>query len=84
MDSWYSHGLMVYPWNHGIDMDSCLRHGLMVYPWTYGKDMDSWYIHRLVVLTTPMVLTQTHGIVSILLNHTHTRGQSVARMWNFF
>ena len=27
-----------------------------------------------------MVLTQTHGIVSVLLNHTRTRGPSVASL----
>ena len=30
-----------------------------------------------------MVLTWTHGIVSVLLNHTRTRGTSVARMRDF-
>ena len=33
-----------------------------------------------MVLTTPIVLTQTHGIVLVLLNHTRTRGPSVTRM----
>ena len=33
-----------------------------------------------MVLKTPMVLTQTHGIVAVLLNHKHTRGTSVARL----
>ena len=51
---------------------------------TYGKDMDSWYRHGLMVLKKPMVLTQTHGKVSVLLNHTHTRGPSVARMPDSF
>ena len=37
-----------------------------------------------MVLTTPMVLTKTHGIESVLLNHTHKRGPSVTRMRNFF
>ena len=37
-----------------------------------------------MVSTTPMVLTLTHGIVSVLLNHTCTRGPSVARMRDFF
>ena len=37
-----------------------------------------------MVLTTPMVFTQTDGIVSVLLDHTRTRGPSVARMWDFF
>ena len=45
--------------------------------------MDSWYGHGLMVLTTPMVLTQTHSIVSVLLNHTYTRGPSDARMHLF-
>ena len=31
-----------------------------------------------------MVLTKTHGIESVLLNHTCTRGPSVTRMRNFF
>ena len=38
-----------------------------------------------MVLTTPMVLTQTHGIVLlVLLNHTPTRGLSVALMRDHF
>ena len=36
-----------------------------------------------MVLTTPMVLTKTHGIESVLLNHTCTRGPSVTRMRDF-
>ena len=36
-----------------------------------------------MVLTTPMVLTLTHGIVLVLLNHTHTRGPGVAHMRDF-
>ena len=36
-----------------------------------------------MVLTTPMVLTKTHGIESVILNHTHTRGPSVTRMRDF-
>ena len=39
--------------------------------------------HRLMVLTTPMVLTKTHGIESVILNHTRTRGPSVTRMRDF-
>ena len=31
-----------------------------------------------------MVVAQTYGIVSVLLNHTHMRGPNVARMWVFF
>ena len=46
--------------------------------------MGSWYRHGLMVLTTPMVLTQTHGIVLVLLNHTRTRGPSVTRVRDFF
>ena len=68
---------------NGIDIDSWYRHGLMLYTWTHGIDMDSWYRHGLMVVTTPMVLTQTHGIVLVLLNHTCTRGPSVARMRDF-
>ena len=45
--------------------------------------MDSWYRHGLMVLTTPMVLTSTHGIVSVLMNNKHTRGPSVASMRDF-
>ena len=36
-----------------------------------------------MVLTTPMVLTYTCGIESVLLNHTRTRGLSVAHMRDF-
>ena len=43
---------------------------------------DSWYRHGLMVLTTLMVLTQTHGIVSVL-NHT-LKGPSGACMHFFF
>ena len=42
-------------------------------------DKDSWYRYGLMVLT-PMVLTQTHGIELVLLIHTHTRGPSVTHM----
>ena len=45
--------------------------------------MDSWYRHGLMVFITPMALTQNHGIVSVLLNHTHTRGPSVAHKQDF-
>ena len=34
----------------------------------------------LMVLTTAIVFTKTHGIESVLLNHTNTRRPSVARM----
>ena len=37
-----------------------------------------------MVLTPPMVFAQTDGIVSVLLDPTHTRGPSVARMRDFF
>ena len=30
-----------------------------------------------------MVLTYTHGVKSVPLNHTHTRGLSVTRMQDF-
>ena len=50
--------------------------------WPYS--CDSWYRQGIMVLTTPMVFTQTHGIVSVFLNHTHTRGPSVARMQDFY
>ena len=52
--------------------------------WLHGMNMDSWYEHGIMVLTIPMVLTQTHGIVSVLLNHTRTRGLSVTRIRDFF
>ena len=69
---------------HGIEIDSWYIIRLMVQTWTHGIGKDSWYGHRLMVLTTPMVLTKTHGIVSVLLNHTLTRGPSVTRMRDFF
>ena len=68
----------------GIDMDSLFKHRPMVETWTYGIGKDSWCGHRLIVLTTPKVSTLTHGIVSVLLNHTRTRGPSVTRMRDFF
>ena len=34
--------------------------------------MDSWQRYGLMVLPTPRVVTQTHGMISVLLNHTHT------------
>ena len=74
---------MVQTWTHGIDMDTWFRHGLMVKTCTHGIGQDSQYVHRLMILTTPMVLTKTHGIVSVLRNHTHTRGPSVACMQDF-
>ena len=36
-----------------------------------------------MVLTPPMVVTQTDGIVSVLLDHIRTRGPSVARIQDF-
>ena len=42
------------------------------------------YRHGLIVLTIPLVFPQTDGIVSELLDHTRTRGPSVARMRGFF
>ena len=56
----------------------------MVYTWTHGIDKESRYTHGLTVLTTPMLLTWTHVIVSVLLNHTNTRGLKVARMRDIF
>ena len=55
----------------------------MVLTRTYGIDKDLWYRQGLMVLTTPMVLTKTHGIESVILNHTRMRGPSVTRMWDF-
>ena len=75
---------MVWTWIHGIELNLCYGHGLMVYTWTHGIDMGSWYRHGPMVLTTPMVLTKTHGIVSVLLNHTLTRGPIAASMPDFF
>ena len=45
--------------------------------------MDSWYKHGLMVLKTQLVLFQIHGIVSVPVNLTHTRGLSVAPMRDF-
>ena len=70
MDSWLRIRLMAQTWTHGI-------------VWTHGIGKDSSYGNRLMVLTTPMLLTQIHGIVSVLLNHTCMRGPSVARMRDF-
>ena len=56
----------------------------MVLTRTHGIDKDLWYGQGLMVLTTPMVLTQTHGIELVILNHTRTRGRSVTRMRDFF
>ena len=56
----------------------------MVCPWNHGMDMESWYGHGLMVLTTPMALTLTHGIASVLLNHAPKRGPSAAHMQDSF
>ena len=37
-----------------------------------------------MVLTPPMVFSQTDGIVSVFLDHTRTRGPSIAHMRDFF
>ena len=37
-----------------------------------------------MVLTTPMVFAQTDGLVLLLLDHTRTRGPSVAHMHDFY
>ena len=50
---------------------------------THGIDKDSWFRQGLMVLTTTMVLTLTHGIESVLLNHIRTRGPSVTRKQDF-
>ena len=56
----------------------------MVCTWTHGIDKDSWHRQGLMVLTTTMILTLTHGIELVLLNHTRTRGPSITRMRDFF
>ena len=56
----------------------------MVQTWTHGIKVGSWYRHGLLLLTTPMVLTHPHGIVSVDLNPTHTKRPNVARMQDFF
>ena len=61
-------------------MDSWYWQGLMVLIRTYGIDKDLRYRQGLMVLTTHMVLTETHGRESVLLNHTCMRGPSVTRM----
>ena len=52
----------------------------MILTKTHGIDKDLWYRQGLMISATPIVLAQTHGIESVLLNHTHTRGPSVTRM----
>ena len=66
--------------SHGLVMLLARTHGKTL---SHGIDKDSWYRHGLMVLTTPMLFTQTHGIESVLLNHTSTRGPSVTRMRDF-
>ena len=55
----------------------------MVLTRAHGIYKDSWHGQGLMVLTTPMALTKTHGIESVILNPTRTRGPSVTRMRNF-
>ena len=55
----------------------------MVLTMTHGIDKDLWYRPGLMVLTTPMVMTKTHGKELVLLNHTRARGQSFIRMRDF-
>ena len=50
----------------------------MVYTKTHGRDMDSWY--RLGL----MILTFTHGMLSVLSHHTHRIELSGACMQNIF
>ena len=38
----------------------------MVLTMTHGIDKDLWYRQGLMVLTTPIVLTYTHGLVMLL------------------
>ena len=59
LESWFTLGIMVKTWAHGLDWDSCYRFGFMVWTWTNGTDMDSWYRHEL------MVQTFTCGMVCI-------------------
>ena len=70
-------------------MYSWYRNGLLVETRTHGIDLESWYRHGRIVLSTPIVLTQslslsqTHGIEAVLPNHTSTRGPRVTRMRDF-
>ena len=83
---------MVYKRTSGTDIDSWYRHGLMVETLTHGMDIDSWYRNRLKVQTrthgidmdSHKILPSTHGIVSVLLNHTCMRGPSLAQMQDLF
>ena len=84
MGSWYRIRLMVQTCTHSIiDMDSWLRHKLMLQTWTHSIIKYSGYVYRLLVWTTPMVLTKTHGIELVLLNHTCTKGLSFSHMQDF-
>ena len=56
----------------------------MVLTGTYGIDKDSWYRQGLMVLTTPMVMTKTHAIKLVVLNHILMRGPSLNRIQDFF
>ena len=56
----------------------------MVLTRTHGIDKDLWYRQQLMVLTTLIVLTKTHGIELVILNNTRTRGPSVTSMQDFF
>ena len=56
----------------------------MVLTMTHGIDKNLWYRQGLMVLTTPMEMTKTHGIESVIVNHTLTTGPSVTRMRDFF
>ena len=71
-------------WTHGIEMESWYRRWLMVLTKPHSIDKASWYRQGLMVFTTPMVLILTHGMVSVLLNLTRTKGPSVARVRDFF
>ena len=55
----------------------------MVLTRTHGTDKDLWYRQVHMVLKTPMVMTKTHGIESVLQNHIRTRGPGVTRMRDF-
>ena len=75
MDACNWHGLNVYTLTHGIDRDSWYRYEGMVQTWTNGIEKDSWYQHEpwyrheLMVLTTPLLLTQPVGIILALLTY---------------
>ena len=50
----------------------------MVLTRTHGIYKDLWYRLKLIVLTN------THGRESVILNHIRTKGPSVTRMRDFF